>query len=224
MFDKTKPNYNLITTFRHTQASSSQTPVLSNKYSVLTSDDSDSTDFQSSEEDTYPPIHMADPPTNTQQSNTSPTAPTVEHTEDETFYGVFERMAENNVNTPQKHTGGPWFTIDDIPHAKRRSRLMEFYAWLELQVDQGMPLQDALQEFTTRFVGTLKDWWLSVNNYSKLVVLRSETIQGALAWIYREFVGKTDDADETARNSSLQKAVLYPGNILKSGDPMKETA
>ncbi|KAI9087342.1 hypothetical protein K1719_030662 [Acacia pycnantha] len=84
--------------------------------------------------------------------------------------GDDEEFAESHVEHPDdnpprqdnnyKPTSGPWFTFDDLPYEKWRSRLQEFSAWIDLQITaQQIPLIQALQEFVSRFIGTLREWF-----------------------------------------------------------------
>ncbi|KAI9125414.1 hypothetical protein K1719_004030 [Acacia pycnantha] len=80
--------------------------------------------------------------------------------------GEDEEFAESHVEHPDdnlrhdhnyKPTSGPWFTFDDLPYEKWRSHLQEFSAWIDLQITaQQIPLTQALQEFVSRFTGTLR--------------------------------------------------------------------
>ncbi|KAI9077205.1 hypothetical protein K1719_040776 [Acacia pycnantha] len=114
---------------------------------------------------------------------------------------VDEEFAESHVEHPDdnpppprqdhsyKPTSGPWFTFDDLPYDKWRSRLQEFSAWIDLQVTaQQIPLEQALQEFFSRFTGTLREWFHSMSEYEKLQAVRVADASLLLGAIHKEFL------------------------------------
>ena len=65
-----------------------------------------------------------------------------------------------------KPSNGPWFTFDDIPIIKWRERLQELSAWIDVQMlASGATTQSVLREFSTRFTGSLRDWFDSLGQY-----------------------------------------------------------
>ncbi|KAH9744154.1 hypothetical protein KPL70_003568 [Citrus sinensis] len=68
-----------------------------------------------------------------------------------------------------KPSNGPWFTFDDIPPKKWRERLQELSAWIDLQMlAPDATTQFILREFSTRFTGSLRDWFDSLGQYRQL--------------------------------------------------------
>lgn len=67
-----------------------------------------------------------------------------------------------------KPTVGPYFTFDDLPPDRWRERILEFSAWLEVrQLQPYSKLKEVLDEFTSRFVGTLRDWFTGLGYYKQ---------------------------------------------------------
>ena len=67
------------------------------------------------------------------------------------------------THTSHKPLNGPWFTFDDIPSSKCRERLQEMSAWIDLKMIQAdATTESVLREFTTRFTGSLRDWFDSL--------------------------------------------------------------
>ncbi|KAI9078570.1 hypothetical protein K1719_039508 [Acacia pycnantha] len=73
--------------------------------------------------------------------------------EDEGFDESYVEQPDDNPprqDNNYKPTSGPWFTFDDLPYEKWRSRLQEFSAFIDLQITaQQIPLKQALQEFVS---------------------------------------------------------------------------
>ena len=68
-----------------------------------------------------------------------------------------------------KPSNGPSFTFDDIPITKWREILQELSAWIDVQMlASGATTQSVLQEFSTRFTGSLRDWFDSLGQYRQL--------------------------------------------------------
>ncbi|KDP25675.1 hypothetical protein JCGZ_24158 [Jatropha curcas] len=102
---------------------------------------------------TIPQVLMNEPP---------PMEPKVEHPED-----PFDD-APSDLNpdqpAPPRPTLGPWFTFDDIPLSKWRSRMLEFNAWLDTQMTIPYTLlKKVLDEFSSRFTGSLREWFFNGN-------------------------------------------------------------
>ncbi|KAI9127750.1 hypothetical protein K1719_000743 [Acacia pycnantha] len=114
--------------------------------------------------------------------------------------GDYEGFDESYVEQPDdnpprqdnnyKPTSGPWFTFDDLPYEKWRSRLHEFSVWIDLQITaQQIPLRQALQEFVSRFTGTLREWFQNISPYEKLQAVQVESAAVLLGAIHKEFIG-----------------------------------
>ncbi|KAI9102936.1 hypothetical protein K1719_023375 [Acacia pycnantha] len=99
--------------------------------------------------------------------------------------GEDEEFVESHVEHPDdnpprqdhnyKPTSGPWFSFDDLPYEEWRSRLQEFSDWIDLQITaQQIPLRQALQEFVSRFTGTLREWFQNMSPYQKLQAVQVE--------------------------------------------------
>ncbi|KAI9111085.1 hypothetical protein K1719_017960 [Acacia pycnantha] len=110
-----------------------------------------------------------------------------------------EEFAESFVEHPKddprrqdhnyKPTRGPWFSFDDIPYEEWRFRLQEFSAWIDLQITaQRIPLKQALQEFVSRFTGTLREWFQNLSPYQKLQAVQVEEAATLLRVIQKEFI------------------------------------
>ncbi|KAI9075448.1 hypothetical protein K1719_042573 [Acacia pycnantha] len=113
--------------------------------------------------------------------------------EDEEFDESYVEQPDDHVprqDNNYKPTSGPWFTFDDLPYEKWRSRLQEFSAWIDLQITaQQIPLRQALQEFVSRFTGTLREWFQNMSPYEKLQAIQDEDAAVLLGAIHKEFIG-----------------------------------
>jgi len=56
----------------------------------------------------------------------------------------------------------------------------------------GATVKKCLTELTTRFLGTLRDWFVCLGEYRRLVFCNSPNFQEALAIIHLEFIGDVD--------------------------------
>jgi len=62
-----------------------------------------------------------------------------------------------------KPTSSPWFTFDAAPPDQWREKINEFRARIDLEMSKpGAELQAVLREFSSRFTGTLRDWFQSL--------------------------------------------------------------
>ncbi|KAI9127588.1 hypothetical protein K1719_000581 [Acacia pycnantha] len=113
--------------------------------------------------------------------------------EDEEFDESYVEQPDDHVprqDNNYKPTSGPWFTFDDLPYEKWRSRLQEFSTWIDLQITaQQIPLRQALQEFVSRFTGTLREWFQNMSPYEKLQAVQVEDAVVLLGAIHKEFIG-----------------------------------
>ncbi|KDP24983.1 hypothetical protein JCGZ_24312 [Jatropha curcas] len=129
---------------------------------------------------TLPQILMNEPP---------PMEPKVEHPKD-----PFDD-APSDINPdqplPPRPTSGPWFTFDDIPPSKWRSRILEFNAWLDTQMTfPHTSLRKVIAEFSSHFTRSLREWFFSgLSEYQQKQFLASESISAALVTIHTQFLG-----------------------------------
>lgn len=87
-----------------------------------------------------------------------------------------------------KPTSGPWFTFDDIHVTKRRERLQSFAAWIDLQLTKETNLKSVLREFTSRFSGTLREWFQSLGEYRQQMTF-NWTSEQFLGTLHQDFIG-----------------------------------
>ncbi|KDP28047.1 hypothetical protein JCGZ_19739 [Jatropha curcas] len=92
---------------------------------------------------------------------------------------------------PPRPTSGPWFTFDDVPPSKWRSRIREFNAWLDTQMTFPLTiLKKVLAEFSSRFTGSLREWFFNgLSEYQQKQFLASAKISNALVTIHNQFLG-----------------------------------
>ncbi|KAI9128743.1 hypothetical protein K1719_000226 [Acacia pycnantha] len=67
--------------------------------------------------------------------------------DDEGFDESYVEQPDDNPprqDNNYKPTSGPWFTFDDLPYEKWRSRLHEFSAWIDLQTRTTDPAQTSI--------------------------------------------------------------------------------
>ena len=103
----------------------------------------------------------------------------------------------NRLATAPKPSNGPWFTLDDIPKAKWPSRLQEFTAWIDIQMlKPGSSVQSVLREFSSRFLGSLRDWFDSLGQYRQLQFIQILDVATALGLLYKQLIGETVPANE----------------------------
>jgi hypothetical protein len=125
------------------------------------------TDEDSSATCSMPPLLMADPPTtptsdpqSLRTRQESPPTSTTRVNVDELISSDDEVNLNPRHYNPHTHspgTGG-YFTLDDIPCAKWRDKILEFHSRLtSYMLKDGATLRDALQEFSAKFSGTLWD-------------------------------------------------------------------
>ncbi|KAI9098559.1 hypothetical protein K1719_025184 [Acacia pycnantha] len=113
--------------------------------------------------------------------------------DDEEFGESYVEQPDDNPprqDNNYKPTSGPWFTFDDLPYVKWTSRLQEFSACIDLQITaQQIPLRQGLQEFVSRFTGTLREWFQNMSPYEKLQAVQVEDADVLLGAIHKEFIG-----------------------------------
>ena len=88
--------------------------------------------------------------------------------------------------------GGPWFTFDDIPIFKRRERMLEISAWVDLQKSKpNFNFEAILRELISRFVGSMRDYFTSLGD-AKQLMFTGISIEDALGMLHAEFVGNLE--------------------------------
>ncbi|RDX66831.1 hypothetical protein CR513_54356, partial [Mucuna pruriens] len=80
---------------------------------------------------------------------------------------------------PQKPNNGPWFTLDDIPPNKWRSKLIEF----------GSDPYKVIEEFLCRITGTLKHWYHGLGTVRQDQLHNLGTAAVVLGVLHEEFIG-----------------------------------
>ena len=66
-----------------------------------------------------------------------------------------------------ENSSKPWFTFDDIPRHKWQARQQEFAAWIDVHMTRPhAQSHNVLQEFCSRFTGSLRDWFESLGEYN----------------------------------------------------------
>ncbi|KDP35798.1 hypothetical protein JCGZ_10434 [Jatropha curcas] len=128
---------------------------------------------------TLPQVLMNEPP---------PTEPKVKHPDDP--FDDASTTLPSDLPTPSRPTLGPWFTFDAIPPSKWRNRILEFNAWLDTQMTiPHASLKKVLVEFSSRFTGSLKEWFFSaLSEYEQKKFLTEESISAALVTIHTQFL------------------------------------
>ena len=116
-----------------------------------------------------------------------------------------EADSDTNPITPDqeksftKPSTNPWFTLDDIPKVKWPARFQEFSAWIDVQMLRtGATSQTILKEFSSRFTGSLRDWFENLGQYRQLQLMQVEISQ-VLVLIYEQFLGEATTANEQVR-------------------------
>ncbi|KAI9086870.1 hypothetical protein K1719_031193 [Acacia pycnantha] len=88
-----------------------------------------------------------------------------------------------------KPTSGPWFTFDDLPYEKWRSRLHEFSAWIDLQTRTTDPARTSITRIRFKVYRTLREWFrtcLHMKNSKRFKLKVPLVLLGA---IHKEFIG-----------------------------------
>ena len=100
---------------------------------------------------------------NKPSSSSPPQTPIVEEADYDT------NPTPHQENSSSKPSNGPWFTFDNIPKMKWPGRFQEFSAWIDVQMLRtGATPQTVLKEFSSRFTGSLRDWFESLGQYRQL--------------------------------------------------------
>ena len=74
-------------------------------------------------------------------------------------------------------------------------------AWIDNQMTvPGATLEAVLTEFTSRFTGSLRDWFKSLDAYQQLQLIRVPIAEQILGIIFQEFIGDPILITTQARN------------------------
>ncbi|KAK9192894.1 hypothetical protein WN944_003587 [Citrus x changshan-huyou] len=160
-------------------SSTENSPSQSDSSSIESSDLSDSDTSDSNLAD-ISKLLMAEP---TEQSGATDIGP---RTEPVDIDKENHETGESSQSVPllpkvSKPSNGLWFTFDDIPTTKWRERLQELSAWINLQMlAPDATTQSVLREFSTRFTGSLRDWFDSLRQYRQLQFIQIPDVSQAL--------------------------------------------
>ncbi|KAH9801842.1 hypothetical protein KPL71_001175 [Citrus sinensis] len=149
---------------------------------------------------------MAEP---TEQSGATDPGPRTEPVDTDEENQETSETGESSQSMPpqpkvSKPSNGPWFTFDDIPPTKWRERLQELSDWIDLQMlAPDATTQSVLREFSTRFTGSLRDWFDSLGQYRQLKFIQISTVSQALAVLHDQFIAEPSVTFEAARRDYL---------------------
>ena len=105
-------------------------------------------------------------------SSPPPTTPIVEEVESDT------NPTTPSHDNPPKPSNGPLFTFDSIPKVKWPVLFQEFSACIDVQMLRtGATSQTVPKEFSSRFTGSLRDWFKSLGQYRQLQLVQAEIPQ-----------------------------------------------
>ncbi|XP_031260246.1 triosephosphate isomerase, cytosolic-like [Pistacia vera] len=80
------------------------------------------------------------------------------------------------------------FTVDDLPPHKWRNHMYEFEAWLQAEMlKPNAQVSTDLTQFSARFGGILRDWWISLGEYIQALFIQIPDFNQALYLLYDEF-------------------------------------
>ncbi|RDX86364.1 hypothetical protein CR513_32304, partial [Mucuna pruriens] len=105
---------------------------------------------------------------------------------------------------PQKPNSGPWFTLDDIPPNKWRSRLIEFGAWLDTKLMKDSDPYKVIEEFCCRMIGTLKHWYHGLGVVRQDQLHNLGTAAEVLGVLHEEFIGDGAIIDKKVRQEYFE--------------------
>ncbi|KAI5442728.1 hypothetical protein KIW84_011676 [Lathyrus oleraceus] len=115
--------------------------------------------------------------------------------EEESF---FEEESPEETLAPErtKPNGGPWFTFKDMPPNRWRKRLLEFGAWLDIQMMKtSANSYKIIEEFCCRMIGTMKEWYHNLGTLKQDELHHLETRNNILGVLHREFIGDMEIFD-----------------------------
>ena len=70
-------------------------------------------------------------------------------------------------------------------------------------LDPDATTQSVLKEFSTRFMGSLRDWFDSLGQYRQLQFIQISDVSQALAVLHDQFIGEPSATFEAARRDYL---------------------
>jgi len=83
-----------------------------------------------------------------------------------------------------------FFTLEDVPPSKWRSRILEILAWAQVQSQKPFATQaTVIAQILPRFLGRLKEWWTNLGQYRQMQDIQSVNIETFVTHIHNEFVG-----------------------------------
>ena len=142
---------------------------------------------------------MVQPSTKTEEPSTS--TPVIDESDDENQDQGSSQTESIPPNPPAPETSSKpsstqWFTFDDIPCHKRPARHQEFSSWVDVQMTRtNAQSQSVLQEFCSRFTGSLRDWFESLREYRQLQLIQT-IVATTPTVIYEQFIGEPAAANE----------------------------
>ncbi|KAH9763309.1 hypothetical protein KPL70_001121 [Citrus sinensis] len=145
----------------------------------------------------------------TEQSGATDPGPRTEPVDTDEENQETSETGESSQSMPpqpkvSKPSNGPWFTFDDIPPTKWRERLQELSDWIDLQLlAPDATTHSVLREFSTRFTGSLRDWFDSLGQYRQLKFIQISTVSQALAVLHDQFIAEPSVTFEAARRDYL---------------------
>ncbi|RDX66824.1 hypothetical protein CR513_54368, partial [Mucuna pruriens] len=105
---------------------------------------------------------------------------------------------------PQKPNSGPWFTLDDIPPNKWRTKLIEFGAWLDTKLMKDSDPYKVIEEFCCRMTGTLKHWYHDLGAVRQDQLYNLGTTAAVLGVLHEEFIGDGAIIDKKVRQEYFE--------------------
>jgi len=97
-------------------------------------------------------------------------------------------LHSQEVNTPpQRIVGTPLFSLDDIPPAQWRKKLLDFKAWMDAKmIDPDADRYRVIEEFCAWMTGTLKKWYQSIGTVNQDQLHRFESMDVVISAIHRK--------------------------------------
>ncbi|KAL5819346.1 hypothetical protein ACOSQ4_023188 [Xanthoceras sorbifolium] len=101
------------------------------------------------------------------------------------------------LQSSNKATNGPWFSLEGKNLDEWRAKLLEFGAWIDLQMAKSnRTLEDIIREFFSRFTGMLRDWFQSLGEYRQLQFICLPNATQVLNVIFSTFIGDAQLVDK----------------------------
>ncbi|RDX61624.1 hypothetical protein CR513_60128, partial [Mucuna pruriens] len=113
-----------------------------------------------------------------------------EEEKDDAIYDSEEEVISSPPqHGPPKPNSGSWFTLDDIPPNKWRSRLIKFGAWLDTKILKDSDPYKVIEEFCCQMTGTLKAWNHNLGAIRQDQLHNLGTTAAVLGVLHEEFIG-----------------------------------